>query len=173
MRRSNNSRIIKSMSAAILTILVACPVLAESARVIDGDTLEWKGERIRLLGFDAPEMKQTCERNGETWLCGKESRKALAEWIGDRDVECVGDERDRYGRLLAHCSVDGEDVGAWMVSRGLAVAYYRFSYEYERAEHLAKSAKVGMWAGEFQKPWDWRRGWLRTKSGGATSRPSD
>ncbi len=91
------------------------------------------------MGFDAPEMKQTCERDGGTWLCGKESREALANWIGDRDVDCVGDERDRYERLLARCSVDGQDVGEWMVSRGLAVAYYRFSYEYERAEHKAKS----------------------------------
>jgi endonuclease YncB( thermonuclease family) len=45
--------------------------LAESARVIDGDTREWKGERIRLQGFDALEIKQSCERDGGTWLCGK------------------------------------------------------------------------------------------------------
>ena len=142
-----------------LAIVLSCSTAhADSVRVIDGDTLEWKGERIRLMGFDAPEMKQTCERDGETWSCGREAKTALANWIGDRDVDCVGDKRDRYGRLLAHCSVDGQDVGAWMVSRGLAVAYYRFSYEYERAEHKAKSAKAGMWAGEFQKPWDWRKG---------------
>jgi endonuclease YncB( thermonuclease family) len=158
MRKSINSRIVRLMVAAIMAVLVTSPVLAESARVIDGDTLEWNGERVRLMGFDAPEMQQTCERGGVTWLCGKEARKALANWIGGRDVDCVGDERDRYERLLAHCSVDGQDVGEWMVSRGLAVAYYRFSYEYERAEHKAKSAKLGMWAGEFAKPWDWRKG---------------
>ena len=88
--------------------------LADTARVIDGDTLEWKGERVRLLGFDAPEMKQTCERDGVTWLCGKEARKALANWIGAHDVKCEGDTRDKYGRLLAHCSVDGQDIGEWM-----------------------------------------------------------
>jgi endonuclease YncB( thermonuclease family) len=48
-----------------------------------------------------------------------------------------------------------------MVSRSLAVAYYRFSYEYQRAEYQAKSAKVRMWAGEFQKPWDGRKGWRK------------
>ena len=145
-----------------LAILISClPALADTARVIDGDTLVLDGERIRLHGIDAPEMKQTCQRDGVTWLCGKEARKALAEWIGNRDVDCVGDKRDRYGRLLAHCSVDGEDIGEWMVSRGLAVAYTRYSYEYQRAEHQAKSAKLGMWAGEFQKPWDWRKGHRR------------
>ncbi len=163
----------RTFAFAFLSLFVAQSAFAGSVRVIDGDTLEWNGERVRLMGFDAPEMQQTCERGGVTWLCGKEARKALANWIGDRDVDCVGDERDRYERLLAHCSVDGQDIGEWMVSRGLAVAYYRFSYEYERAEHKAKSAKLGMWAGEFQKPWDWRRGRHRSKSGGATSRPSD
>ena len=145
------------LTTTLVVLLVACPAFADTVRLIDGDTLEWKGERIRLMGFDAPEMKQTCKRDGVTWLCGKEARKTLAEWIGGRDVDCEGDKRDRYGRLLAHCSVDGEDIGEWMVSRGLAVAYYRFSYEYQRAEHGAKSAKLGMWAGEFQKPWDWRK----------------
>ena len=141
-----------------LAVILAHPAVAGTTRVIDGDTLEWKGERVRLMGFDAPEMKQSCERDGVTWLCGKEARKALAEWIGDQDVKCEGDKRDRYGRLLAHCSVDGEDIGEWMVSRGLAVAYYQYSYEYQRAEQGAKAAKLGMWAGEFQKPWDWRKG---------------
>ena len=76
-------------------LLSTSSALADDTRVIDGDTLEWKGERIRLMGFDAPEMKQTCERDGVTWLCGKEARKALAEWIGNRNVDCEGDERDK------------------------------------------------------------------------------
>ena len=33
-----------------LIIFLAFPALADTARVIDGDTLEWKGERIRLMG---------------------------------------------------------------------------------------------------------------------------
>ena len=148
----------RTFAFAFLSLFVAQSAFAGTARVIDGDTLELDGERIRLHGIDAPEMKQTCKRDGLTWLCGKEARKALVGWVGGRDVDCEGDTRDRYGRLLAHCSVDGQDIGEWMVSRGLAVAYYRFSYEYERAEHRAKSAKVGLWAGDFEKPWDWRAG---------------
>ncbi len=52
----------------------------------------------------------------------------------------------------------GEDLGSWMVAQGWAVAYYLFSYEYSRAEHRAESARRGIWAGEFVKPWEWRRG---------------
>ena len=142
---------------ALAGAFLGLPALADTARVIDGDTLEWKGERVRLLGFDAPEMKQTCQRDGVTWPCGKEARKALAEWIGGREVTCRGNMRDRYERLLAHCSVDGRDIGRWMVSHGHAVAYYRFSHKYVWAENRARLAKLGMWAGEFQKPWDWRK----------------
>ena len=44
-----------------------------------------------------------------------------------------------------------------MVSQGWAVAYYQYSYEYSRAEQRAKSARRGIWAGEFEKPWEWRK----------------
>ena len=147
----------RQFTIALAIILSCSAALADPARVIDGDTLEWKGERVRLLGFDAPEMKQACERDGATWSCGREATKALAEWIGGRDVKCEGDKRDKYDRLLAHCSVGGQDMGEWMVSRGLAVAYTRYSYEYLWAETKARFAGVGMWAGEFQRPEDWRR----------------
>ena len=61
-------------------------------------------------------------------------------------------------RFVAKCSVASEDLGEWMVANGWAVAYYLFSYEYSRAEHRAKSARRGIWASEFIKPWEWRRG---------------
>ena len=44
-----------------------------------------------------------------------------------------------------------------LVSQGWAVAYYLYSYEYSRAEQRAKSARRGIWASEFETPWEWRR----------------
>ncbi len=73
-------------------------------------------------------------------------------------VACEELGRDPYGRIVAKCSVASEDLGEWMVANGWAVAYYLFSYEYSRAEHRAKSARRGIWASEFIKPWEWRRG---------------
>jgi endonuclease YncB( thermonuclease family) len=137
-------------------LLLSHPANAGSASVINGDTLEWKGEWISLQGVDAPELDQPCDRDGKIWLCGKEARKALAGWLGDRDVVCIGDERDTYGRLLAYCSVDGKDVGKWVLERGLAIANGPVSYEHQEAEHRAKSDKVGVWAGDFEKPWKWQ-----------------
>ena len=82
----------KPVARPLISLLVAYSALANSARVIVDDTLEWGAERVRLLGFDAPELMQSCQRDGETWPCGKEVCKALARWIGDRDVGCIGDE---------------------------------------------------------------------------------
>ncbi len=95
---------------------------------------------------------------GKPWQCGKDAANALAEKIGRRPVTCEERDRDRYGRIVAKCSVASEDLGEWMVANGWAVAYHLFSYEYSRAEHRAKSARRGIWASEFIKPWEWRRG---------------
>ncbi len=125
-------------------------------RVIDGDTLEVAGQRIRLHGIDAPESKQLCRRDGEPWRCGKDATSALKAFLGSRPVSCEELDRDRYRRVVAKCVVDGVDIGEWMVSQGWAVAYYLYSYEYSRAEQRAKTARRGIWAGEFEKPWEWR-----------------
>ncbi len=66
--------------------------------------------------------------------------------------------RDRYKRIIGRCTVAGEDTGAWMVSQGLALAYRRYSLDYTGQEAEARAARRGIWAGEFVKPWQWRRG---------------
>ncbi len=132
--------------------------ISGQARVIDGDTLEVAGQRIRLHGIDAPESRQLCRRDGEPWQCGKDATSALKAFLGSRLVSCEEHDQDRYRRIVAKCAVDGVDIGDWMVSQGWAVAYYQYSYEYSRAEQRAKSARRGIWATRFVLPWDWRRG---------------
>ncbi len=61
-------------------------------------------------------------------------------------------------QLNGRCTVAGEDMGAWMVSQGLALAYRRYSLDYVDEEADAQAARRGIWAGEFVKPWEWRRG---------------
>jgi endonuclease YncB( thermonuclease family) len=119
--------------------------LAGRASVIDGDTLEIRGMRVRLVGIDAPESDQTClDAAEQSWRCGQRAALALADRIGAATVTCEGDERDRYERLLAVCQARGEDLGAWLVSEGLALAYRRYSKAYIGQENAARAAKRGV-----------------------------
>ena len=132
-------------------------LLSGIARVIDGDTIEVRGTHIRLDGIDAPESKQTCEANGQTYACGEQATEALIVLLGARPVECTETGKDRYQRIIAKCRVDSIDLGTWMVEHGWAVAFRKYSLEYVRAEDRARSAKLGIWAGTFEMPENWRR----------------
>jgi endonuclease YncB( thermonuclease family) len=97
--------------AFLLAALSAPPSYADVAgpvTVIDGDTIIVAGERVCPHGIDAPELNQTCTAYGQEWPC----RQTSAEWLRDhlrgRQVECIGNARDRYQRLLAVCYVGGE-----------------------------------------------------------------
>ena len=71
-------------------------------------------------------------------------------------MRCVRRDTDRYGRMVALCSVEGIDIGQWMVQQGQAIAFRKYSLDYTADEDRARAAKVGLWAGEFQDPSDFR-----------------
>ncbi|HEV7255548.1 MAG TPA: thermonuclease family protein [Mesorhizobium sp.] len=122
-------------------------------KVHDGDTLTVAGERVRLIGIDAPELKQTCRRQNGDYPCGRVSRDALVALIGGRDVSCRADKRDRYRRLLGRCHAGGTDLNAELIRSGWAVAY---GAEYRDLEAGARAKGEGLWAGSFETPRDWR-----------------
>jgi endonuclease YncB( thermonuclease family) len=145
-----------ALAAGAYALLPGRPDLSGPATVVDGDTIALAGERIRLQGVDAPESGQTCRRNGVAWACGRDSTLALRARLDGRMVGCVSQGRDRYGRVLATCRVDGEDIGAWLVREGLAVAYARYSWRYLPQQAQAWWEGRGLWAGSFEAPEDWR-----------------
>ena len=67
-------------------------------------------------------------------------------------------DTDRYGRLVAVCFADGQDINKQIVIDGFALDYRRYSRDYIAAERNVRRDKAGMWQGTFVKPWDWRRG---------------
>ena len=132
--------------------------LTGTPHIVDGDTLHLNGTKIRLHGIDAPEAKQTCQRQDDSdYRCGEASTEALRALVGSQPVRCEGSTHDRYGRLIGMCYANGVNLNAEMVRQGWALAYRRYSKDYVSFEMEAQEAKRGMWAGEFQKPWDWRR----------------
>ena len=140
----------------LITVLAAALLIGQ-ASVIDGDTLEIHGQRVRLYGIDAMESRQLCW-NGKRkrYACGREAALALDDFIGDSVIACESRGHDRYGRMVARCSVRGEDLGAWMVESGHALAYRQYSRDYVKQEQGARKGKRGVWKGKFVKPWEWR-----------------
>jgi endonuclease YncB( thermonuclease family) len=124
------------------------------ADVVDGDTLRFGAQRVRLTGLDAPELDQTCrDAAGEGYACGAAAKAFLVGFIGGRQVDCLRSGHDRYGRALAKCSVASSDLGNAVVGAGWAVA----EADYLFAVGEARLEKRGIWQGGFDAPADWRR----------------
>jgi endonuclease YncB( thermonuclease family) len=146
-----------------IAALLLLPQLAHAAdvtgvpKIREGDTIQIGNNRIRLGGIDAPSVDQLCvNTKGERWTCGVAARDELIKHAGDRSWTCHLGAIDRRGRSVARCEVDGEDIQKWMVRAGWALAYDRFSRDYDADEAAAREARVGMWQGAFIAPWDWR-----------------
>ena len=139
------------------TTTASAETLSGPARVIDGDTIELAGERIRLHGIDAPEGRQYCTAEGTEYPCGDMAAAHLVNLTLGKHIECNGQERDRYKRPIAVCYADGVDLNGALVRAGWAVAYRRCSSDYVDEEDEARSNRVGMWPGTFDMPWEWRR----------------
>ena len=140
--------------------------LSGIAKVIDGDSLKINKKKIRLFGIDAPENKQQCQK---IWLtisiisfkkeypCGEISTKKLKSKIDGKIIKCQIKGKDIYKRYLSECFLGKTNINAWMVKNGFAVSYRKYSKNYVVFENLAKDKKLGLWSGNFDMPWEWRK----------------
>ena len=153
-------------AALLLTLMLAAgrtiagETLTGHPRIVDADTLAFGKEHVRIEGIDAPETRQNCrDAAGRAYACGKAATAALRARVGGEPVTCRGDGRGRYGRLIGFCFfADGTSLNEWVVRQGHALAYRKYSTLYVRAEEAAKAEGLGIWAGKFVPPWEWRRG---------------
>ncbi len=138
------------------------------ARVVDGDTIEINGTRVRLEGIDAPEGDQTCARaGGGTWRCGQAASVELERLIGRAAVRCESRGTDGYGRTLGICFVGTTDINAQMVRGGYAWAFVKYSRAYVAEEADARTRGIGIWQAPTTTAWDHRAGrWAAANDSG-------
>ncbi len=130
------------------------------ASVIDADTIEIHGQRIRLFGVDAPEGRQTCrDAQDKEYRCGQIGANALDEHLQtSQPIHCQKKDTDKYGRMVATCeTAKGEDIAAWLVRNGHALDWPRYSQgRYREEQRIADQEGAGIWQGLFIEPWEWR-----------------
>lgn len=123
-------------------------------KVVDGDTLLSNGQKLRLIGIDAPEYRQKCQIEGSNWSCGRKATTVLQNLVGSAfNLVCNGQGIDKYERPLVKCVDGNTDINAQMVRQGYAVAYGGYFAE----ERDARKKLKGIWRGDFIQPQEWRR----------------
>jgi endonuclease YncB( thermonuclease family) len=166
----------KRRTSVLIFLLLSGAAFADDfvgqASVVDGDTLEIHGMRIRLWGVDAPESSQLCRgEDSLQYRCGAQAANDLDTFIARRPVNCFPLSLDPYGRTVATCSVAGTDLGEWLVRKGLALDWPQYSKgRYDGAERDAERSGRGMWAGSYVEPWLFR---VCIRAGGTPTNCSD
>lgn len=143
---------------AVASLLIFASVSARAqqasidgvASVIDGDTLEIGGQRIRLNGIDAPERGKRCSGVN----VAQRSAQALDDLVEGRTLHCTVGGVDRYQRSVAVCLVGQTDLAAVQVAQGWARDWPLYSSgEYSDEEATARNERRGVWAAECPGLW--------------------
>jgi micrococcal nuclease len=118
--------------AFVTSIANASPVSSGQIEVLDGDTIRIAGETFRLVGFDAPETyRARCPSEREV---GNRATFRLRQLVAQAGLEfervpCAcragmeGTPRCNYGRSCGLLRARGQDVGALLITEGLARVY--------------------------------------------------
>ena len=154
----NKKKIILVISiSSLIFFLILNQVRSQELRVVDGDTIHLNGEKIRFTGIDTPELKQTCINEVVIESCGVTAKEILVYKIGDNKVTCISEGKDQYNRTLAECFVNNESLSKYLVRRGYAFAYRKYSKKFILDEDYAKTNRIGMWKMKFDFPWEFRK----------------
>jgi endonuclease YncB( thermonuclease family) len=114
------------------------PQTINSCSVVDGDTLRCGGERIRLLGIDAPELPGHCRQGrecapGDPYASTRSLERAL---VGALTIERIGE--DRYGRTLALVASARGNLSCWQLNQGQAV----YKTQWDNGLRVARSCPI-------------------------------
>lgn len=133
------------------------------AVAVSGDTLRIAGKNVLLDGIEAPEPSQSCQRASGSWKCGTAAKDQLATLVRGRRITCdiLGEESSAK---RARCYAGGEDIAEQLVRSGNVFADGGFWGSYAGVEGQAQERKLGLWAGEAERPQDYReKRWQEAK----------
>jgi len=144
----------KNIPQAIKRMTLPPQIRAEVTEVRSGYLFKMGSHFVKLYGIDAPDPAQSClNKRGETYRCGKRSKKMLERLILGKTISCQIAGGDYRGNYIATCKTQGVDVGASLLTAGWAVADRATTTVYTPYEDDAHRKKLGLWAGKFVAPW--------------------
>ena len=114
---------------------------------VDGATLIYGGQKLRLAGIIAPALDATCpgKPGQRAWTCGTRARGALFRLVNGRDLVCTPQGEARAGMLTARCTVDGRDIAREQIAAGWARPAKGADDAAMAAEAQARDGKKGLW----------------------------
>ena len=120
------------------------------ALVQDDGSLSIEGKRVHLHGVYLPETDRRCRTNVRPVRCRSQASLAL-EFRIQGFVRCYPQKRNADRSLNAICYVDrgrfdeGEDLAAYLIERGLALALPNAPFKYQAKERIARQQRRGVW----------------------------
>ena len=126
----------------------------------DGDSFEYDGMGIRVLGMDTPEIAHPEHGFFIDQPYGREAAELTEKIINNcREISFVKYQEDRYGRMLAHVFIDGNLLSIMLIKAGLAyetVSFYGDNGFPELARRILEAAEKSE-PKDFIPPHQWRR----------------
>jgi len=148
-----------SAGAALLAAAVTLATPAAAAYEIssfafvqpDG-SMRIAGDVVRLYGIFIPPTGETCNTFERPPRCGPRAALALEFKIAGDFVHCQPRRRNADGGIDATCTANGDDLAAWMLERGWAVATPDAPFEYTALERIARARGIGIWGIPVDRP---------------------
>lgn len=154
--------LVLSRSREPLAVLPEIPVLKRPAiegraTAVSGDTLEISGRIVRLEGIEAPALAQDCDKAGaRRWRCGESARDALARAIRGKTISCAVPPGEKGKAATGRCAAGETDLALELVRSGHVFAETGLFSSYAGYEQDARDRKEGLWAGEAERPEEWK-----------------
>ena len=108
---------------------------------------------VHIFGIDAPESAHKFWNSGTPYPCGAMATAHQAYLTLVHTVECKGEDKLPLGEILVNCRLGKHDLGTVMIGSGWALAYKEESDQCLEAKERAEQEKLGLWRGEFIRPW--------------------